>query len=63
VVFLLNLVSYLGFRVLFSSGLVLSVSAGIISATAGAIVNAIVGATAGATAGGLCSYCCRLLMV
>jgi hypothetical protein len=63
VISLLNLVSYLGFRVLPSSGLVLSAGVGIISAIAGAIVDAIVKATAGVTASGLCSYYCRLLIV
>jgi hypothetical protein len=60
---LLNLINYLGFRVLFSFSLVLSTGVGIINAIAGAIVGAIVKATAGATAGGLYSYCCRLLII
>jgi hypothetical protein len=60
---LLNLVSYLSFKVLFSSSLVSSTGVNIISVIAGAIVGAIVRATAGVTAGGLCSCCCRLLMV
>jgi hypothetical protein len=62
-VFLLNLVSYLSFRVLFSFSLVLSTSAGIINITAGAIVGAIVKAIISVTAGGLCSCCCRLLII
>jgi hypothetical protein len=60
---LLNLVNYLGFRVLFNFSLVLSTGVGIINATAGAIADTIVKATAGVTAGGLCSYCYRLLII
>jgi hypothetical protein len=63
VVSLLNLVSYLGFRVFPSSSLVLSAGAGIISAIAGAIAGAIIRAIAGVTTGGLYSYCYRLLIV
>jgi Na+-driven multidrug efflux pump len=60
---LLNLVSYLGFRVFLSFSLVLFTGVGIISAIVGAIVDAIVKATAGVIAGGLYSYCCKLLIV
>jgi uncharacterized membrane protein (DUF485 family) len=60
---LLNLVSYLGFRVLLSFSLVLSTGVSTISAIVRAIVGAIVKATAGVTAGGLYSCCCRLLIV
>jgi hypothetical protein len=63
VVFLLNLVNYLGFKVLLSFSLVLSIGVGTISVIAGAIVGAIVKAIAGVITGGLCSYCCRLLIV
>jgi multisubunit Na+/H+ antiporter MnhE subunit len=60
---LLNLVNYLGFKVLFSFNLVLSTSVDIINAIIGAIVSAIIKAIAGVTAGGLYNYCCKLLII